>query len=332
MLISKHILNIELLTSPYSIIAADGNNSGTITTFDIVEIRKLILGIYNELPSNYSWRFIPKTYTFQNPSDPFSEAFPQEIRMATLDQDIANADFWSVKIGDVNGMYGPSAQAVGTDRDEKPEHAWPIKVQTQNTDGKFMVDFQTSQAGMSGLQFTLLFDASSLEFEQLIPLNPAIGMQHFNMQQMAYGKLPVCIDLPEGVNGTDLFRLVFKSKSNTGAEPDFKLISAPTPALAYDTWGQVYLPVLQAGPATAALAYPNPFSTSGVTIDLLEWENGEFQLFDVYGQLIYETTIEKSHVLHLPSSLFKQAGSYLFSISNGRERTQGQLEYTGTKN
>jgi photosystem II stability/assembly factor-like uncharacterized protein len=331
-LISKHILNIEPLTSPYSIIAADGNNSGTITTFDIVEIRKLILGIYNELPSNYSWRFIPKTYTFQNPSDPFSEAFPQEIRMATLDQDIANADFWSVKIGDVNGMYGPSAQAIGTDRDEKPEHAWPIKVQTQNTDGKFMVDFQTSQAGMSGLQFTLLFDASSLEFEQLIPLNPAIGMQHFNMQQMAYGKLPVCIDLPEGLNSTDLFRLVFKSKSDSGIKPEFKLISTPTPALAYDTWGQVYLPVLQAGPATAALAYPNPFSTSGVTIDLLEWENGEFQLFDVYGQLIYETTIEKSRVLHLPASLFKQAGSYLFSISNGRERTQGQLEYTGTKN
>jgi hypothetical protein len=45
-LMSKHILGIEPLGSPYKMIAADANKSNSITTFDIVELRKLILGIY----------------------------------------------------------------------------------------------------------------------------------------------------------------------------------------------------------------------------------------------------------------------------------------------
>jgi hypothetical protein len=36
-LISKHILGLEPLNSPYKMIAADANKSNSITTFDIVE-------------------------------------------------------------------------------------------------------------------------------------------------------------------------------------------------------------------------------------------------------------------------------------------------------
>ena len=39
-LISKHILGIEALPSPYKMIAADINNSGSISTIDMVELRK----------------------------------------------------------------------------------------------------------------------------------------------------------------------------------------------------------------------------------------------------------------------------------------------------
>ena len=48
-MIQRHILGIELLASPYSIIAADVNSSETIDGIDLVELRKLILGIYDEL-------------------------------------------------------------------------------------------------------------------------------------------------------------------------------------------------------------------------------------------------------------------------------------------
>jgi hypothetical protein len=61
-LISRHILGLELLTNPFQMIAADANYNGAITTFDISTIRKIILGIEPNFPENRSWRYIPKMY------------------------------------------------------------------------------------------------------------------------------------------------------------------------------------------------------------------------------------------------------------------------------
>jgi hypothetical protein len=71
-IISEHILGIRGMESPFQHIAADASNSGSITTLDIVELRKLILGIYTELPNNTSWRYIPEL-CFTDPS--FEEEF-----------------------------------------------------------------------------------------------------------------------------------------------------------------------------------------------------------------------------------------------------------------
>jgi hypothetical protein len=61
-LISQHILSLQPFTSPFQIIAADANNSGSVTTFDIIDIRKVILGITPNFSSNKSWRYIPKLH------------------------------------------------------------------------------------------------------------------------------------------------------------------------------------------------------------------------------------------------------------------------------
>ncbi len=61
-LISKHILGLEPLSSPFQMIAADANYSGSVTTFDIATIRKIILGVEPNFPENRSWRYIPKLY------------------------------------------------------------------------------------------------------------------------------------------------------------------------------------------------------------------------------------------------------------------------------
>ena len=50
--INKHILQAQRLDSPYKLIAADANRSGSITTLDLVQIRRLVLNIANQLPNN----------------------------------------------------------------------------------------------------------------------------------------------------------------------------------------------------------------------------------------------------------------------------------------
>lgn len=101
-LITKHILALQPLGTPYKRIAADVNRSETITTLDIIQIRKLILNITDEFPSNTSWRFIDQDYTFPQPQNPWLEFFPELINFNDLIGEELNAGFIGVKIGDVN--------------------------------------------------------------------------------------------------------------------------------------------------------------------------------------------------------------------------------------
>ena len=82
--IQKHILGSELLESPYKLIAADINNSGSITAIDLIELRKLILGIYDELPANSSWRFINEEQSFIDPLNPWSTELQEEFFILSL--------------------------------------------------------------------------------------------------------------------------------------------------------------------------------------------------------------------------------------------------------
>jgi Dockerin type I domain len=108
-LISKHILGIEPFDSPYKIIAADANQDGKVTTFDIIILRRLILGLSDTLPNGKSWRFVPYEYVFPNPNNPFYPLFPEKsVVPNTADPAPADFMFKGVKIGDVNYSADPN--------------------------------------------------------------------------------------------------------------------------------------------------------------------------------------------------------------------------------
>lgn len=102
-LIQKHILGQTLLDSPYKMIAADVNNSGTITVFDLIQLQRLILNIDNKLSNNTSWRFVDATYEFPNPENPWQVPFPESIYIENIRPWQHDASFIAIKIGDVNG-------------------------------------------------------------------------------------------------------------------------------------------------------------------------------------------------------------------------------------
>lgn len=114
LLINKHILGADTLNSPYKLIAADANNSRSVTTFDVVELRKLILGVYSELPNNTAWRFVDADYEFLSPT-PFAFPFPEFAsgsNPSPLNPPIHN--FVAVKVGDVNNSASLDGSAVET--------------------------------------------------------------------------------------------------------------------------------------------------------------------------------------------------------------------------
>lgn len=100
-LITKHILGVTPLDSPYKIIAADVNNSTSVTTLDMVFLQRAILLLDDHFPNNQSYRFVDKNYEFLDPANPLLEPFPEAISINNLTGN-EQADFIAIKIGNVN--------------------------------------------------------------------------------------------------------------------------------------------------------------------------------------------------------------------------------------
>jgi hypothetical protein len=107
-LMSKHILGLDTLESPWTLLAVDANRSGSVTTFDIVQFRKLILGVYSTIPNNASWRFIDAAFVFPDPQNPFSVPVPEQIDLGVLNSHRSGLDFIGIKVGDANNSTDPT--------------------------------------------------------------------------------------------------------------------------------------------------------------------------------------------------------------------------------
>jgi len=99
--IQRHILHLQMLDNPYKIIAADVNRSETITSHDLIELRKMILGIQDGFANSESWRFVNAAYDFYNPAQPFDGIIPEKYEIINFD-DPMTIDFIGLKVGDVN--------------------------------------------------------------------------------------------------------------------------------------------------------------------------------------------------------------------------------------
>jgi len=151
----KDYIDGNLPLSPYQMIAADANNSGTITTFDIVELRNLILGIYTELPNNTSWRFIPAGYVFPQPN-PFKFPVPGSVSIGDIRNYKNGGDFIGVKIGDINGS------AIGETADGRESGHADLRVISERSEGDLVSLKLSFGQPVAGSQFELQFDGLEL--------------------------------------------------------------------------------------------------------------------------------------------------------------------------
>jgi hypothetical protein len=105
-LISKHMLNLTPFDSPWAIIAADVNMSNGLSALDIIEARKVLLGINDAFTTAPSWRFFSGLTTFTDPLNPFPIGFTG-FRFNNLQQNITDINFIGVKVGDVDATAEP---------------------------------------------------------------------------------------------------------------------------------------------------------------------------------------------------------------------------------
>lgn len=306
-LISKHILGVERLDSPYKIIAADANNTGTITTFDVVEIRKLILGIYDTYPDNDSWRFVDAAYVFPDPTAPFTPPFPEEIRGTEAQQDQLDRNFVAVKIGDVNNSAVPSTvHALSTEErtnvhtlfDALIEKEGPVK-----TGETVKVRIQPTDL-LAGFQFTLLHPGL-----ELLDIAPGGGMTQLNFAAFQSRQaVTTAFENPTGSPELPYFTLTFRASQAgdvrqmlrisgqiTRAEAyafsdDLKRVEAKTVALNFKTSADT-------NGTIAGMRFevyqnaPNPFvHRTHIGFYLPQAHEATLSVFDATGRLVYRAT------------------------------------------
>jgi hypothetical protein len=95
-ILQKHLLGVKTFTTLDKVIGADANNSQNISAIDLIEIKKLLLGIYNVLPSNTSYRFAVMPFDY-------SGSTYQSVKIIQYLEADQRADFLGIKIGDLSG-------------------------------------------------------------------------------------------------------------------------------------------------------------------------------------------------------------------------------------
>ena len=106
--IQRHILGLEDLDSPYKLIAADINADDKIKASDLSQLRKLILGVITDLPTNESWRFVNEAQNLDMDLNLGDVDYMIEIE--NLQSDMMDNNLVAVKVGDVTENATANAQ------------------------------------------------------------------------------------------------------------------------------------------------------------------------------------------------------------------------------
>lgn len=334
--ITEHILTLDTLDSPYKLIAADINNSGIISTFDLVNMRKVILFIQDTFPDNESWRFVTSDYVFPNPANPFETTFPS-IYTCNEGQTNLAIDFIGIKVGDVNGDANPG-MLVGENEGRNNEVVYlTCKEEIMQAGERYTipVSIKTSET-LKGLQFTLSYEQSMLQFLGIDGVEMgSINAESIGLKYSDQGQITFSWDKVAGLKLKEndvLFSVIFEAQQDVKLSDVFTLNSSLTTAECYDKALEIHPLRLDFGTEKMLeniSVVPNPFS-SQVSINFDNKQTGTFTLrvFDLNGKQVFKTqkNWEAGNVRwNLAASLFPNNGIYTYHIQGVNESYSGKM-------
>ncbi len=298
LILQRHLLGVEFLDSPYKRIAADANRTGSITTLDMIQIQRLILGEILEFPDNTSWRFIEKAFVFPVPTNPWFTPFPEVISVNDLAFPMMANDFVAVKIGDVNN----SAVTNNLTGIEERSFAGTFYLQAPGfkvSKGEVVEIPVTAErlAAAGGFQFTLelgpALELADLEYgladENSIGLH---GLKDGYITVSWYKK-----DEADYSEGEPFFILHLRANADARLSEQLSISSRYTLAEAYSPGNELLDIALRFGaereelPASFRLYQnrPNPFAQETVIgFELPESGAALISVFDLTGRLVFQ--------------------------------------------
>lgn len=179
-LINKHILGLDTFKTFYQVLAADVNGSKTVTTFDVVETRKLILGIYDTFPGVPAWLMIRPVANpaILNAFNAVRDTYQVYIPEVTDDINFSKLDYIGIKVGDVN--YTAPLSFDQSDADDRA--TWPLLAEDRHFEAgeNIRVPLRWGEKGrLDAWQLALSVDPDYLQWTSVEGL-PA---ENYNIQE-----------------------------------------------------------------------------------------------------------------------------------------------------
>lgn len=281
-LISRHMIGLQPLTSPYKLIAADVNGDDQIDPFDLIDLQQVILFINDVFPNDVpSWRFIDAAFEFENANDPFASAFPESYLINGLSQDMMHVDFLGIKVGDVNNSAVVNTNQVALPRNFVGE--FPM-VKEQTTEG--IVIRAAADLSLEGMQMTLqVTDAISA-------VRPgALAMTAKNMQSIAEGVYNVSLATGKAVTvaaGEVLFTLITATDAADLTIGDRGLQAEVYSASTLELLQPVFEGNQLISQNRLYQNQPNPFKQqTSILFELQEASAATLSIYDVSGKILH---------------------------------------------
>lgn len=326
-LIQRHILGLESLDSAYKMIAADVNNDGAVTAIDLIELRKLILGIYEELPSNSSWRFVDAAQTLDI-SSPWN--FDETIDIYNLSNDMMDENFVGIKVGDVNQSV--EANSSATTSEDRSAASVSIEFEDMQVEAGQTFDLTVSGDAFNnvyGYQFTLATQGLELVTVQSAAVNVTeenFGV-HANTVTTSWNS-----DKPVNAIGA-LFTMTFKANTSGLVSELIDVNSDITRAEAYVGSDLDIVNIDLANGAKVDVDFalyqnePNPFTNMTVIgFDMPHAADATFTVLDVTGKVVKTINgnfAQGYNKVELSKSDLGAAGVYYYQLESG--------DFTATK-
>jgi hypothetical protein len=337
-LIRKHILGIQPL-APYAKIAADAGGFGGISTYDIVQLTKLLLGLYTTLPYQTSWKFVDADFVFPNPNNPFETVIPPMVTLSNLPKDtLIQKAFVGIKTGDVNGTAYPGFKAPIVE-DRAPLQALTLHDYYFKA-GEILeipLYFEKS-ARWLGFQFGLAVKNERLQVLEAKG-GPAAGLNQDN-----FGLLPDAfqcvwsnaqpVEIP---GGAPLFTLRVQALEDGWLHDALAL----RPSEQFKSIGYlqdesknrlelVFTPSNQVvGSTSVGQLRPNPTTGNAlIPIELAQKSNIQLEVFGLDGKLQWSQQQEREkgiHQLEIPAIAIPQTGIYTWRLLVNGQLYQGKL-------
>ena len=316
--LQQHTLSLSKLDNAYKIIAADVNGDKLINIADLVELKKLVLGVITNFPNNDSWRFVDATQTFAN----FNSPWP--LNEVILTKAGSTPKFVAVKIGDINLDASVNSQSVNTT--VRSAKAVKFNVQEQTLKAG-----QTASIAVSAENFNEVFGyqfTTALNGIEIVGVES--GAIKVDASDLATVKTGVATMSWMNVEGTTvganevLFTLKVRATTNTTLSSAISMTSSVAKAEAYVgsdlATSNATLEVRNGAAAKYELAQnePNPFKTeTSVRFFTPNAGKATFKVYDVTGKVLMNRNIDAAkgeNVITLKRSDIQASGVVYYQI------------------